>query len=213
MPMKKRAKQGPFSKPRGRPSNVPYGIRDLYRYRRTELVQTVQGGTSVVTGALSLTVAQINASMATFLTQWDICRFNSIRVRFAPRAVINTVNSGFADGQIPSLAWVPNYDDFAAPASFDVVLAQRGSKTRKLDREISVVVHPRALTMISVSSGSSGNVALMPEDTWFNTGALINQNFQIPLCKYAIQGVPGLIGQGNVDVFFDIDMTLAHSIG
>jgi len=190
---------------------VPYGIRDLYHYRRilNAGLITMTAGTPYL-AALAFTSAQVNSSMAAFLTQWDLFRFNWIKVILEPEWVVN--GQGSTDDSLPMLYSTVNYDDFVTPASLDYVLSQRGSTMRRFTRRVTITAKPRALTQVNVSSGGSGNVALLPADTWLNTGAFINENFALPLVKVGVTSPPSLPGGGRIQLFFELDMTLAQSI-
>jgi len=219
MPQRKQRRRGPpgqRNRPRRAmpgPSRDLMGIRDTYRFQRTWVAaqsQIVAG--SPFLSSISLIQTAIPAGLTTFLGEFDLFRFRSIRIRWVPHWNVNGTNIAGADDELPLIARVVNYDDGNNPASFDAVCGQGGAIVERFNRPVSLTVRPHALGQQIVTTGSMPSVVLYPGDAWFNTAALTTYACYWPLAKFAIQSTSGVAASGRFDIVLDLDLELAQHL-
>jgi len=225
MPSRRRkpVRRGGRGRPQGRRRaaypQTPRTLRGLsgrFNYQRTYAAITVAltGGANTY-GALSLSGSSMPSSMQSMLLTFDVCTVNWVDVLFIPQWNVNAVSSG--DEGVPQIAVVRNYDDFTAPATFDNVLSQRGSRLTQFMRPFRMRTFPRGLNY-AFTGTSPGFYGVNPSQQWLNTtyfGSSVNG--QLPMLKFVI-GSPtappaNYPGSGVFTIFFRVSITCAQNVG
>lgn len=188
-------------------------IRDKYHFQRTYLQNTIQ----VVAGSpylsiVSLNVASMPTNLKTFIGFYDLLRINYVQVRWMPRWAVNAAGP-INDEELPQIVIVPNYDDFNIPSSVDSILGQGNAQMLRFTRTVTKRFHPHTLLPQNVSAGSPPNVLLAPTHSWFNS-AVFNASFSsyFPMAKYGITATTACPGNGYVDIYLTVDLTLAQHL-
>jgi len=218
MPKNRQRKRQGRGRPQRRRASVPRnplgGIRDMYRFQRSVNVQTIQWVNSVgYLGALSLTRGTLTSALISFVQTFDLFRINRIRVRWMPEWNVNVTSAVGADGVMPQFAAVVNYDDFNTPTSFDQLLGTGGARLRRMTGPQAITCYPMPLAPVLVTAGTAPNVIMLPHNTWMNT-SVFNSSFtpNFPLCKFGINAAGARAASGFVDIYFDLDFTLAQHL-
>jgi len=152
------------------------------------------------------------ANMVTFLSTFDVCTVNWVDILFVPQWKVNTF--AVTDEGIPQLAVVRNYDDFAAPSTFDTVLAQRGVRLIQFGRPFRIRAFPRGLTY-ATTTGSPGFYFISAGQQWMNTTYWQNGG-SLPMVKFAIgspTNAPSNYPAGGVlNIFYTANITVGQNV-
>jgi hypothetical protein len=138
--------------------------------------------------AVGLSASSIPSVFANFLNSWDLIQFTDVDVTIEPLFDVNT-----SAGQLPAIAWTPNYDDTGAPASYDAVAGIGSSKQRTFNRAIT----QRCLCNTVFSASGATNLVVL-QQPWINAGVWTSSSNTMPLMKFAVQAMPTVLGQLNV---------------
>jgi len=192
-------------------SNLPRGIKDVYTLNRRYLAASYQlTAGSPTYAAVSLASSGFSSNLKQFISLYDLVKVNWLKVTFVPRFRVNDTGAAGTDGELPQITTVVNYDDFTAPTSYDQVLGQAGSVTRRLQEEFSVMTTPRPLA--TVFGGTASSTALLPQDTWLNSSFLTTYNGNMPALKFGITAINNAPANGWIDVYQTVSITLAQSV-
>lgn len=189
---------------------MPRGVGTPFHYRRNFVAFSVSLSPS--TPYLSALNFGSNtwpiAFSAMIAANYDLYRINHVKVSFIPYFNVNATNATGGDDQLPQIAWVINYDDTASPGSYDLVMAQTGSRFTRFNRTVSVTVQPRALGAVAASGGNTNGFLIGP-GAWFNAGGSAVLFLGL---KFAITGVSAVAGAGRFDINYELDITCLQNL-
>jgi len=139
-------------------------------------------GSSHFSGAMTFQLAQLatisNPGALTDITNlFDNYRIAKVALRFD--LSYNNAPGGTGIGgygpvtSIPLIHICPDYDDNAIPANREGVMENAYARTYKLDNSFTMVLTPRAQTVVSTgaTSSSTGAGGLLPVGTWLDCTA------------------------------------------
>jgi len=161
---------------------------------------------SPILSNVTLGISSFSSAFDSFLTAWDLFRFDRIEVIFTPGWQTSST------GTVPMIAAVRNYDDSSAPASFDAVAGAGGSVLRLFNRPVRLRCSAPALLTPANATGSAVTNGIVTIGQWLNPAIVTITNMLVPLVKYAVSAVAVAPGGGTYWVNIRIHLSLAQPV-
>jgi len=189
---------------------MPRGVGTPFHYRRNFVAFSVNLSPSTpYLSALNFGANTWPSAFSAMIAgNYDLYRINRVKVSFIPYFNVNATNATGGDDQLPQIAWVINYDDNAAPGSYDLVLAQTGSRFTRFNRMVTVTVQPRALGAVAAAGGNTNGFLIGP-GAWFNAGGSAVLFLGL---KFGVTGVSAVAGAGRFDINYELDITCLQNL-
>jgi hypothetical protein len=157
-------------------------------------------------GVVSMGVGSFTSAFDSFLSSWDLMRFDEVEVLLRP--TWNSVGGGTTT--LPIIVHTPNFDDLNVPTTFDQVAGINTARIETFDHPIRRRLAVPSLLAPAVASGTPP--ALLLPGSWLNSSQLASSAIILPLMKYAVYCAGPVPGNGTYMIQLVIHFSVVQPI-